>query len=188
MIVVGLDVSLNATGVARIDTDSGHTRTRTLKVGTRRGHARNDFVLNEVSEEIRGASLVVLEGYAYGSRTPTVPIHELTGLLKHQVWRRGVAYGIVPPSNLKAYVTGEYNAGKLDMMRAMQRAFPGILLSTDDEADALALATMGCRWQKLVVDAHVQRWAHEIQKCQWPDGDGEPRAPMKKRAKPRFSD
>jgi Holliday junction resolvasome RuvABC endonuclease subunit len=182
VIVGGLDVSLNGTGLARLDIQTGQARLRRVDPGTRRGHARIEYVITETTEFLRGVNVAMVEGYAYASRTPTAEIHEMTGLIKHNVLaRRGVPYGICPPSNLKGYVTGNANAGKLDMLREMQRTFPALTIGSDDEADALALATVMCRNLKLFVDAHRLRYPHELDKMQWPDQDGYPTPRVRKK-------
>jgi crossover junction endodeoxyribonuclease RuvC len=187
VIVGGLDISLNGTGVARLDTETGRARVRRLNPGSRVGHDRLEFVVREVTEDLQGCDIVGVEGYAYNSRTPVAEIHELSGLLKHQLWRRKIPYALIPPSNLKAYTTGNGNAQKVDMLREMQRTFPALILGSDDEADALALAAMVCAWKKQWVDAHRLRYPHEFEKCAWPNQAGEPRIIRKPRKKrPRF--
>lgn len=187
MIVGGLDISLNGTGTARLDTETGRARVRRINPGNRTGHERLEFVVREVTADLDGCDIVGVEGYAYASRTPVAEIHEISGLLKHMLWRRRIPYAIIPPWNLKSYTTGNGSAGKLDMTREMQLTFPSILLKSDDEADALALAAMVCAWKKQWVDAHRLRYPHEFEKCSWPNQNGEPRIVRKPRKKrPRF--
>src|SRR5690606_21635878 len=134
----------------------------TVAPGPRRGHARTEFVLSEIVEFIRGADHVAIEGLSYMSTSSS--LDEIYGMhmqVRHHVWRRRIRYALRPPSNLSGYAAGDGHAGKLEMVRAMKRAFPGMLLTDDDnQADALGLATMGCRWKNQIVDAHVDRWPH----------------------------
>jgi len=193
VIVVGLDLSLNGTGAARLDTETGGTRLATFNPGARRGHDRLEYTLAEIAIMVRGASLAVVEGLSYNSRSAS--LDEIYGhhmLVRHLLWRRRVPYAIASPADVKGYVTGEAQAEKRDMLRAMRKAFPGLQFKGDDEADALALATMGCRWKGQTVDAHVLRYPHVLGKVRWPDQDGEPRKIQRKRqvsplARPRFA-
>lgn len=183
MIVVGLDVSLNGTGAARVDTHTGRALTRTLNPKGLRGHQRMEFVVREVVDLIRDADYVGIEGLAFSA--PSAVRDEIDGMhwqVRHTVWRRQIPYAILPPTAVKSYTAGDGNAGKLDMVRAMRQAFPQMRLSdSDDEADALAIAAMVCRFKGQVIDAHVTRWPHSLDGCQWADQDGEPRVIRKPR-------
>lgn len=178
MIVVGLDVSLNSTGAARVDTHTGRTRLLTIKSGGRRTHERIENTLREIVDFTRDADLVGIEGLAgFIKSTVLDEIHGMHWHVRHQIWRRGIPYAITPPVNVKGYTTGSTTASKLDMVRALRQAFPGMDLSEkrDDEADALAIAAMVCRFNSQTIDAHVQRWPHFLEHCHWPDQDREPR-------------
>lgn len=183
MILVGLDVSLNGTGAARVDTDTGRSVTRTIDPKGRRTHARMEFVRTEVADIIRGADYVGIEGLAYAAASSNRD--EIDGMhwqIRHLCWQRRVPYAIMPPATVKGYVTGDGQAGKLDMVKAMNRAFPQMALSDrDDEADALAIVTMVARFKGLLLDAHVLRYPHVLEKVQWADQDGEPRIIRKPR-------
>ncbi|AYD87402.1 RuvC-like resolvase [Microbacterium phage ValentiniPuff] len=183
MILVGLDVSLNGTGVARVDTDTGRSFTKTLDPKGLRSHARMEFVRTEVANVLRGADYAIVEALAFSA--PSAVRDEIDGLhwqIRHLCWQRKVPYALVSPTALKSYVTGDGQAGKLEMVKAMRRAFPQMALSDrDDEADALGLVTMGARFKGLVLDAHVLRFPHALEKVQWADQDGEPRIIKKPR-------
>lgn len=185
MIVVGLDVSLTATGVARVDTDSGHVRVRTLSSGSRRGHARLEWIRQEILEELRGADFAGIEGFAFMARSANADeIYGLGHLVRHAVWLRRVPYAIVPPASLKLYVTGDGNSDKTPLWRELAKSFSHVDVGDDNQADALGIATMVLRHEGHPVDAHRLRWPHALEKCHWPDHDGEPRI-IRKRKPPR---
>lgn len=183
MIIVGLDVSLNGTGAARVDTHTGRALTRTLNPKGLRTHARMEFVRREVVELVRDADYVGIEGLAFSA--PSAVRDEIDGMhwqVRHEVWRRGIPYALLPPSNVKDYTTGDGRAGKGDMVKAMRRAFPMMnLTESDDEADALAIVAMVARFNNQVIDAHVTRWPHALDGCHWADQDREPRVIKKPR-------
>lgn len=181
MILVGLDISLNGTGGARLDLESGAVRLSTFKPGTRRGHSRTEWVLGELATFCAGADMAVIEGLSYGSKSSSLDeIYGFHMLVRQQLWRRRIPYAIATPADIKMYVTGNGNAGKLDMVRSLRKAFPKLRIEDDNQADALGAATMGARFKNQVVDAHVLRYSHVLEKVRWPDQDGEPRAIVRK--------
>jgi hypothetical protein len=136
--VIGLDLSLTSTGVAGADW------TRRLKTpDALRGHARLDWVLEEVDGLTAAADLVVVEGPSFGSTGPGQ--HERGGLwwmATGRLRRGGRPYAVVPPSSLKLYATGKGSAGKDDVLREITKRFPWFS-GGNDEADALGLVAMG---------------------------------------------
>ncbi|NUU22891.1 MAG: Holliday junction endonuclease [Streptomycetaceae bacterium] len=138
--VVGLDLSLTATGVADIN------GTRTIKCGDLRGCDRFSWIVSDIFGDgtVQAADLVVIEGPAY-SRALGAGHHEAAGLWWHIVYRltaHGVPYAVVPPTSLKKYTTGKGNATKPDMRMALfQRA--GLDLRDDNQVDAWWLRAAG---------------------------------------------
>lgn len=169
--VLGLDLSLAATGAAKIGqdgtvrtwlkttdpTDTDHDTAARIQ-----GIARWCMTLLTVE-----TALVVLEAPSFGSDHGQA--HERAGLW----WtvRRGLAIrelapgkplpvGRIAPATLKARVAGHGRASKDDMRRAVAKLYPGQGLArvTHDEADAVALAVLGVirlRW-----DGHPWIGAH----------------------------
>ncbi len=146
--VVGLDLSLTATGVAL---PAG----RTLTIGPKlKGCLRLAYIRNEVMEHCApveatepewhmDAPLVVVEGYSFSSRNSHAhALGELGGVIRLALHEHGVPYVDVPPSNLKKYATGKGNANKGEMLAAAIRRldYQG---ASDNEADALWLRAMG---------------------------------------------
>jgi Holliday junction resolvasome RuvABC endonuclease subunit len=177
VIAVGLDLSLNGTGAARVDTDTGGARTMKIDPKGLRGHRRLEFILEEITRVIQGADIVGIEGLSFASKSASRDeLYGMHMLVRHQVWRRRVPYALLPPSTVKGYTTGNGQAGKIEMVKAMRSAFPAMKLpNDDDQADALAIAAMVLRWSGQIIDAHVTRWPHCLDGVEWPDHDREPR-------------
>jgi crossover junction endodeoxyribonuclease RuvC len=172
--VCGLDLSLLATGAVSIDTALGRTVARTIKTGTRSRGERLDFILETIVDVTMGADLAVIEGPSFMSKSSSADlIYELHGIVKHTLWRRRIPYAVCPPAACKLYTTGHGNADKKMMMTAMREAFPRVPIADDNQADAFALAAMGCLWKNQTVDGHVLRWVHELDKVEWPDHTGQ---------------
>lgn len=169
--VIGLDVSLTCTGVA----GEGWTATIRPRTGVR-GHPRLAFIVEQVTDHIRGADLVVIEGPSFGGGV--AHRHEdLAGLrvmVRHACWRRGIPYAVVPPSCRALYATGK-GSGSKGAVRDSVRDRYGIECDGPgryDQADAYTLLAMGLHhlgWPLAVVpDTHRRG----LDGCQWPDMEG----------------
>jgi Holliday junction resolvasome RuvABC endonuclease subunit len=163
--VIGLDLSLTATGIAINDVATTH---RTAKLtGTRRlREIRDNIILTCIEQQPR---LVVIEGPSYGSKGGHE--HERGGLwwmVAEALDFRSVPYAVVAPAALKKYATGKGDANKSAMIVATCRRFPGFA-EDDNAADALWLAAMGSDWlgEPMVTMPAVNRAA--LEKVAWPE-------------------
>lgn len=177
--IVGLDLSLTATGIAVTHDQVGEPRLACRTVSPRRRPSDNiiDHVrLHETFQAVAAAlackpDLVVVEWLPAVTGTGGAPLRlaELHGALKHFMWAKGHRYVDVNPSHVKTYATGKGNAKK-DLVRAEITARYGGLLhiGTTDEADATALLA-------LALDAYGQPLAEvpptnraAVGKVTWP--------------------
>lgn len=169
--VVGLDVSLTCTGVA----GEGWTDIIRPRAGLR-GHPRLAWIIEQVSEHIAGAELVVIEGPSFGGGV--AHRHEdLAGLrvmVRHACWRRSIPYAVVPPSCRALYATGK-GSGSKGAVRDAVRARYGVECDGPgryDQADAYTLLAMGLHhlgWPLAVVPDTNRRG---LDGSQWPDTEG----------------
>ena len=85
---------------------------------------------------------VAIEGYAMGIRGGrSFTIGELGGVVKEHFRQRGIDVYIVPPNNLKKFISGK-GTGDKDMVRLELYKKYGLELPTNDEVDAAVLALM----------------------------------------------
>lgn len=180
MRIIGLDLSLTATGVAII-TDGVATCTTITSKGAadaslverlRRLDQIESLIFDAIETSgVNLPDLIVIEQPAF-SRT-TGHHHDRSGLW----WRVvGVAHDFyadvveVTPSGLKKYVTGKGNAGKDEVLLPVARRFPDIDVANNNEADALVLAAMGADHlgQPLVSMPAAHRAA--LTAVRWPEG------------------
>lgn len=92
--------------------------------------------------KMHSVTIVSIEGYSMGSRKGQIfNIAELGGLIKAMLYENNYPYHIIPPKSLKSYISGNGNAEKEDMQRAIQTRY---FLSFEDnnEADAFGLAIL----------------------------------------------
>lgn len=182
--VVGLDLSLTATGIAQINhPDRPVPSWWTVTVGSKppqqrvwvsvheRIHALAQQILREVTHA--GPNLVVVEGPSLGSGgAGTWDRAGLWWLVYDGLQTAGWAVAVVPPSNVKTYAVGKGNgegASKDDVLLAAARRYKDAPIRNNNEGDAMVLAAMGARWLGFPVEKSLpQTHLRALAKCQWP--------------------
>lgn len=140
-LVVGLDLSLVATGIAHMTADGVVTDLVTAD-GT--GLIRLRRLAYYIRNLCEHADLVCIEGPAYHQGVGA-GYHERAGLhwlVLDRLWKTSTPVAIVGPSVLKQYATGRGNSGKDAMILAAARRFP-TFDGDNNQADALWLAALG---------------------------------------------
>ncbi|WP_326637330.1 hypothetical protein OG884_26690 [Streptosporangium sp. NBC_01755] len=164
--VIGLDLSLAATGIARPD---GHTERVTC--GDLLGTDRLAWICSAVMGHARDSvDLVVVEGPSYGNMSGAGH-HEAAGLwwlIAYTLDGADIPYAIAPPATLKKYATGRGNATKPDMRMALfQRT--GLDIRDDNQADAWWLRAAGLHHLgHPIVDLPAAQQA-ALDKVSWPE-------------------
>lgn len=167
--VIGLDLSLSSTGIASNIgwTDRIQVKAQPNDPGQfNRLRRIRDRVLEFVNQD---TALVVVEGLAFGSGT--AGHHTITGLwhlVMEAVDSRCIPWAEVPPATLKKYATGKGNAAKDEVLAAVLRRWPDIVIGGNDEADALALAAMGADHLGHPMTAMPAANRTSLDKVRWP--------------------
>jgi Holliday junction resolvasome RuvABC endonuclease subunit len=138
--VIGLDLSMTATGVALPD---GGTLTVKPK-GT--GDRRLIVLRDALAHMVDGAELAVVEDMpARLQANAAKAIGFVHGTVRTLLLDLKVPYAVVPPATLKAYATGKGNADKTAMaIAALKRT--GLEFGDDNECDAAWLRWAGLDW------------------------------------------
>ena len=137
---LGLDLSLTSTGWAT------HEGTGTIKTSTK-GMARIDEISIAILKLLLSikSPLVAIEGYAFAKRSSHAHAQgELGGAVRLQLYRAGIPFIEIPPTNRAKFATGRGNANKAEVVSNIS-AKTGIVWSgsgADDECDAWALREM----------------------------------------------
>lgn len=135
--VVGVDLSLTATGLARADGTTCVIRPKT------RGLVRVAQISAVVLDTVDHGDLVVIEGYSYNSRgSSIVDLAELGGVVRYLLNAGHDSYLDIPPATLKRYSTGRGNADKAMVLKAAWQRL-GYDGTDHNEADALWLRAIG---------------------------------------------
>lgn len=188
MRVLGIDPSLTSTGVGCIYTGSnraGGLNAVTIRVestppkrakgdkspttvGERNGRLR--AICDGVVQETRDVALAVIEGPSYASAGAGT--WDRAGLWWRIVGRlqaADVPVVVVPPKTRALWATGSGAAGKSPIAVHLSRMWPDVEPGiSDDEWDALALASMGAQhlgW----IPIELARHREQLAKVTWPD-------------------
>lgn len=180
LLVIALDVAIGTTGVAGDGwTDHVHTKHPTL-------HGRFAEQLDGCSTFYRHADFVIIEGAAF-SKARFAGMDQLSAMrwmVRHDLWKRGIPYAVVPPDQRIRYVTGTTQpkdpaTGKRAsgaVLKGIVRAALADLFGVHtegrwryDEADAGVLYAMARDWlgSPLAVVPETHRAA--LAGCTWPE-------------------
>lgn len=164
MRVVGLDLSLTATGVAAVDGTTSVIKTKL------RGPARLAAIRDAIFEiAFPSADLVVLEDYSFASRDAHAhELGELGGVVRLRLWELEVPYVCVSPSSLKKYACGRGNAKKDEVLVAAVRRLPEFD-GDHNQADAAWLRAMALDALGTPVIPMPQEHRVALEKVEWPE-------------------
>jgi Holliday junction resolvasome RuvABC endonuclease subunit len=143
--VLGLDISLRSPGFAILDSETEALHISSLDCSELRGPERWECVLSHIKDLIDShiVEIVCFENYGFSSFGQIAYVAEMIGVLKHLLYKRKISWGAVAPSSLKKYFTQSGTASKYQMLSEAQRR--GFKVKNNDEADAVALASYGCK-------------------------------------------
>lgn len=156
MIIKGLDLSLQSSGIATIEHGPASGWTAKVERITSSGH-KDDTLLQRqerlsmlcryICKAVQGADLVLVEGPSYGSKFGH--LHDRSGLwwlvVESLLCDWGHVVVEVTPTQRMKYATGKGQISKDAVLAAVVRRYPTIDVTGNDEADALVLAAMGAR-------------------------------------------
>jgi crossover junction endodeoxyribonuclease RuvC len=138
MSFLGIDQSLNATGICRVDESGAVVAMATVEPYGVKDGDRLLLIKRAVASVATEIEFAALEGYSYDSVGRVFELGEIGGVIKVLLHESGIKYVVVPPVLLKKFATGKSSASKDDMMLACQSR--GITYIDDNQADAFFLA------------------------------------------------
>lgn len=184
--IVGIDPSLAATGLACVlpSNDGWIVATTTLPTEGKRNAS-----LFERARRIRGitadviafsgdASLAVIEAPSYGSVGGSAcDRHGLFWRIVDRLLHHDIPVVQIPPMTRTKFVTGQGNADKAAVAATMARDWPAwrptFANHSNDEADALALATIGAVLEHDDVPIRLPKYRREtVARLEVPDVEG----------------
>ena len=147
-LVVGVDSSLTATGLCELSDD---LEVVLSTVGTKAGPGarhklgRMRYLADDIAQRCVLSNVVMFEGPSFASKgSATRDLAGLWWLVLDRLDELKVTVGVVPPSVLKKWTTGKGTASKFQVGQHIAKRWPHEPpLNSDNEGDALALASMG---------------------------------------------
>lgn len=172
--VVGLDLSLTATGIATANGVRTVGSTGRASASLRVRHARLADLATQVCLAVSEAAaprtaLVVIEAPAF-SRT-TGHQHDRSGawwLVVDELLAAGHLVAEVSPTSRAKYATGKGNAGKAAVVSAVSHRY-GITFADDNTADAFVLRAMGLHRYGSPLAQVPKVHAAALDAVAWPD-------------------
>lgn len=174
VIVVGIDQSILATGVAVLDGDRKYTGLIAATSGVGAWGIRESvrYIVGSVLRQVPARlDLTVIEA-------PIIPRHG-SGLALERAWLFGMLFdqliergpvATVHPSTRALYATGNGKADKSAVVAAMQLAHPDIATADHNVADGLVLLGMGARWLGTPIDGDItSKQAKAMRTAHWPN-------------------
>jgi crossover junction endodeoxyribonuclease RuvC len=154
--ILGLDLSLTATGIAIVRTGDGDNhryRTEVIKEPSKRtkwpDRDRIRWMIDQLTVIVEDAlgpdevwDLAVVEGLAYSRITGHATTRAGLWWLVTENLADDIPLAVMGPTSRAKYATGKGNAAKADVMREVARRFPHFG-GGEDEADALVCAAAG---------------------------------------------
>lgn len=171
--IVGLDLSLTATGLAFIRPDSA------AGVQTLKSKGAKDASLAERALRIHNlardiiiaactADVVVIEQPAYNQTGGSH--HDRSGLwwlVVDALADEELRIVEATPQAVKTYATGKGNASKDEVLAAVVRRYPDVEVANNNEADALVLAAIGARLAGHPIEELPQTHLRALEKVRW---------------------
>jgi Holliday junction resolvasome RuvABC endonuclease subunit len=139
-VYVGIDQSYSGFAICVLRGDNHWT---TVYKSDKRGIARLRDIQAHVMDILVQFEIkdVAMEGYAFGSQMANM-LGELGGMVKLTLFDFGIYPLIVPPTNLKKYVTGKGNGVPKSQMLLYVYKKWGVEFTDDNAADAYSLARL----------------------------------------------
>jgi crossover junction endodeoxyribonuclease RuvC len=144
---IGVDLSIQGTGLAVLSDDGVYTKEITSKKTDVRDVVRFDEIIRNIFSAclFDPDDFVILENYAFAASGQITRIAELCGCFKHALWLvRDVTperLSIVSPQTLKLFVTGKGIAKKEMMLKEVYKRWK-IDTQSNNVADAFGAAKL----------------------------------------------
>lgn len=159
MTFLGIDQSLNATGICRLSQDGSVQILATINPEGRLDAQRLVFIKRAVATFAVSVTFAAIEGYSYDSVGRVFELGEIGGTIKTLLVELGIDFVVVPPVQLKKFATGTTYASKEIMTEAARQA--NVPVGDDDnQADAFFLARIARAYG--VTADHLRRCELEV--------------------------
>ena len=144
--VIGLDLSLTATGWFLLDDNKQHGEIKTNPKKFSSLIQRCQYIANFIIEKIKehnGVDLVIMQDYFVGQNSQTViQLAVLGTIVRYKLLQNNIGYLAIMPTQIKKFETGNGNAKKDNMLKSVFKNH-GLDVQSNNTADACAIAYLG---------------------------------------------
>jgi len=151
VIIIGIDPSLNSTGICLMNGETGEIGETIVIQPNDVGQKRLAYFRQEITNLItmRSNLHAFIEGYAFGANNQREALGELGGVLRLALYDASIPIVIVPPTTLKKFATGKGAADKVAMGVQLMKEFR-LSYPTTDQTDAHWLCCLGRAYHSLM--------------------------------------
>lgn len=173
MRIIGIDPSLTSTAVCVVDSSLPHplievSRTKPTGQASASKLDRMNRQVEFAAEHASSCDLVVVEAPSFSSKgSATRDLAGLWWLMFSDLLHCLSPVGVVAPSVLKKWVTGAGNADKFRVGQHIAKRWPDLELRSDDQADALGLASMGMHHARVLPWTPTAFQVDTLGKVEW---------------------
>ncbi len=139
--VVGLDLSLTATGIVALN-EGEIVKQNVISYPKLKGWKRMNLIVGDITEFLEEVNpeLVCVEGYAFGAKFNREKLGELGGIIRFNCLYLGcISYIDISPPSLKKFATGKGNCKKEIVMMKVLKEY-NIEFENNNLCDAFVLA------------------------------------------------
>jgi crossover junction endodeoxyribonuclease RuvC len=173
---MGVDPSLTGTGLAAWGPADGWATGTIVTKGSNtdtedRTHLRLRLIVGKVLQfaYTTGAGLVVIESPTYSSNTGHARDRSgLFWLMYDALVNADLQVAVVKANTRIRYALGKGAASKDTVLARTVRLYPDAEIRNNNEADAVLLAAMGCRWAEQPCDGHTAHRLDAVRRVVWP--------------------
>lgn len=140
--ILGIDLSLNATGVVFKDR-AGNIECKETNFDSSiaiqvKWKSTVDLIISYAND----SDIIVIEDYAFGAFGQSKSsLYEIGGIVRYELLKNGFDYFAIPPTSLKKFVTGKGNAPKAVMLKEVYKRWH-FDSDSDNIADAFSLVKL----------------------------------------------
>lgn len=155
---IGIDLSTK-TGFVAINKKGETLIAKEIKADSDKDPERMVSLTEKIVNRLFKNDVICIEGFSYASRGRGIDFQFGLGHhVRNTLYKKGIDYTIVAPSQVKKFATGKGNASKDNMILPIYKKW-GFEHESDNVRDAYVLAQIA---RSMSLKIHLNKYQHEI--------------------------